>query len=271
VDVKKLVFDHFFRPQTVTRSSSLTSEDVAKQVALAYEALVDCIPVADRPHSVLLGSGPEVHTALQNGFVAGVLTRLLRKGIPPDWTAELRALGFDTSDWKATSWATAVRGGTEGNINRDIAAGIFKALFTQPTTDLFPSGAVPAPVRLEDYFTGDAGFFMQVQGRRYSGARKVPFRSTTDPSVELRGGVLTNRLHIGSERALSIGQASPNVVDVMVYDEHRPHDKDFTYRKLKTGLKLGPNHLSRQPIVLKFRFTFYGGRKHELTLKVDWT
>jgi DGQHR domain-containing protein len=252
----------------------LSPEIVARELGLAYDALVDCHGSAERSSSVLLNSGGgQGHRPLQEGFIHGVLRFLAAHGVPKDWGSELRSRAFDTSDWDAATWSSAARGGSEGNLNKKLAFSIFGSLLEGNLSSLFlPTASVPNDLDLWDYFKGDVGFGLEVRGRRLSPkGTRVRFSPKLDPFKVLDDSKKSTRLDLGTLRAVSASNSTPNVLSVAIADVSRPHDKNWRWSVLrsKRGVDLTPDILHSATIELEFLLTFYGGESVERTLKIQ--
>ncbi|WP_180934041.1 ParB N-terminal domain-containing protein [Nocardioides ungokensis] len=255
-------------------AGALTPKQVARELGLAYDALVACHANSARSSSVLLNSGGGAgHRPLQEGFVHGALRFLAAHGVPKDWAAELKARAFDTTDWDATTWSSAARGGSEGNLNKKLAFSVFGRLLEGTLADLFlPTASVPNDLDLWDYFKGDVGFGFEVRGRRISPkGTRVRFSAKVDPFRTIDDSKKSTKLDLGVLRAVSVGATTPNVMNVAVADVSRPHDKNWKWATLKSkrGLDLSPNILHSPAIELQFLLTFYGGESVERTLKIQ--
>ena len=231
----------------------LPPADVAREIGLAYDALVQCTPTAQRASSVLLSSAGGVgHRPLQEGFIHGVLRYLAAHGVPSDWYAELKARAFDTTDWESSTWATAARGGSRGQSNKSFSYSVFGALFEGDLTSLFaPTASVPNTLDLWDYFKGDVGFSFEVRGRSRSAAgAKLKFSSKRDPFLSIDDSKKSTKLVLNGLDAMSIGNITPNVLSVTIRDVSRPHDKNWRWARLrsKSGVDLTPAML-HQPTV----------------------
>lgn len=254
-------------------AGALDPKKVAREIGLAYDALVECHATSSRGTSVLLNSaGGDGHRPLQEGFVHGVLRHLAAHGIPPDWSKELKARAFDTTDWSASAWSSAARGGSEGNRNKKLAYSIIGTLMEGTLASLFlPTTPIPNDLDLWDYFKGDVGFGFEVRGRRISASgTRLKFSTKLDPFRILDDSKKSTKLDLASLRAVSVANATPNVLSVAVQDVSRPHDKNWAWAKLKTsrGIDLTPDILHSSTIELTFLITFYGGEAVVRTLKL---
>jgi hypothetical protein len=269
VDLQALINDSYFAAEITTRT--LSPSEIARQVGLAYEALVECHDAAARPLSVLLNAPPTGHSALQNAYMHGILRFLATHGAPADWMEELIARAFRQTDWSKAAWS-GERGGTEGNINRKLARSVFEALFEGGLDALFLDGAPDDDVDLGEYCSGDIGFGLELRGQRTRpNGRRLPFSSAEDPMTTVAAGTATSRLRIDELRAISIGRTTPNIVAVDVRETGRPFERHWSFAGLKSGLALGEAHLYREPVELRFEFTFYGGSQKDPKVKVQWS
>lgn len=259
-------------------AGKLSGAELAREVGNAYEALVACHPAAHRADSVLLNpagaAGSKGHKALQEGILHGFLRHLAENGRPEDWSVELRKRSIETTDWRAKSWSSATRSGTQGTTNRKLARAVFESLLAGSAGDLFLPGAMlPPKLDLRNYFSGDVGWGMFVQGRRTGvSGRKAKFAGGVDPSVRLESGTVLSSIDIGALRMMAVGKTTPNLVAVSVADVGRPFEKEWTYAGLRAGLNLDPAvHLHSNPARIRFDFTFYGGMSRYVELEIAWS
>lgn len=269
VDLQTLVNDSYFASDFT--SKVLSPSEIASQIGLAYEALVDCHDAAARPQSVMLNAPPVGHSALQNAYMHGVFRYLATNGAPDDWTEVLAARAFRSTDWSKGAWS-GERGGTEGNINRKLARSVFQSLFEGGLDALFLDGAPDYDVDLGEYCSGDIGFGLELRGQRIRpNGRRLPFNPAEDPQTLVAAGTATSRLRIDALRAISIGATTPNIVSVDVRETGRPFERHWAYNNLKSGLALTESHLYRELVELRFEFTFYGGSQKDPKVKIQWS
>lgn len=252
----------------------LSPDALAREVGLAYDALVECHPTASRSSSVLLNSAGGVgHRPLQEGFVHGVLRFLAAHGVPKDWKKELETRAFNSSDWDSATWSKAARGGSEGNLNKKLAFSVFGKLMEGTLNSLFlPTATVPNDLDLWDYFKGDVGYGFEVRGRRTSEkGTRLKFSAKVDPWRILDDSKKSTKLDLDTRRAVNVANVTPNVLNVAVADVSRPHDRNWRWAKLrsKRGIDLTPTILHAKSIELEFLLTFYGGETTERTLKIQ--
>lgn len=260
-------------------AGKLAPNDLAIEIGRAYEALIACHKASHRADSVLLNqtgsAGSKGHKALQEGLLHGFFRYLAENGSPKDWGPVLAARAIDSTDWRAISWASASRSGTQQTINRKLARTIFESLFSKSLTALFlPGSTVPTRLDLRTYFSGSVGWGLEVQGRRTNSlGRLAKFSGSTDPSVALESGMVLAALDIDSLRTISLSRATtPNLVDVRVADVGRPFEKNWTFQGVRKGLFLEPAlHLHSNPMKIRFDFTFYGGQARYVELEVGWS
>lgn len=250
---------------------------IARNLGLAYEALVECHKTSQRLESVFLNqagsAGSKGHKALQEGFLHGVLRHLAVRGEPADWPTVLRQRAFDTSDWRYTSWATGSRSGSEGTLNKKLARSVFEHLLVGDVKSLFsPAATAPASVNLADYFKGDVGWGIEVQARRRNAAgRMAQYSHTLDRSTTLQAGTSKSYLRIGTHRTLSVGATTSNILAVEIADVARPFERNWTYKALRAGLDLKEGlHLHVEPEEIRFDLTFYGGVRKDVVLAIQW-
>lgn len=259
-------------------AGKVSGKDLAREVGRAYEALVACHPVAHRGDSVLLNSagaaGAKGHKALQEGLLHGIFRYVATSGVPADWDDVLKQRAIDSTDWRAASWSSASRSGTQGTTNRKLARSIFEALFSGTLASLFlPGSSVPVKVDLRNYFGGAVGWGMEFQGRRMGkNGRKAKFVGNSDPLVKLESGTVLESIDIDTLRMVAIGRTTPNLVAVSAADTARPFEKNWTYSSLRAGLRLDPAvHLHSNPVRVRFDFTFYGGLGRYVELEIAWS
>ncbi len=273
---QQLIYSSYYGSKSLPHGE-VDPRTVARNIGFAYEALIDCHKVAQRGDSVLLNlagtAGAKGHKALQEGFLHGVLRYIASSGSPSDWSPVLQQRAFASTDWRYSSWATGTRSGSEGTLNKKLARSVFDSLFSENLSALYlPGVAAPASVNLADYFKGDAGWGLQVQGRRRGkSGRLTQFSGTLDPSTSLTAGTSKTYLDIGKHRTLSFGQTTSNVLSVDVADVARPFERHWTYRGLRAGLDLTEKtHLHSKPAEIRFDLTFYGGVRKDVTLAIEW-
>jgi DGQHR domain-containing protein len=274
---QQLVYSSYYGSNALP-SGEATPEVVAHNVGQAYTALVEAHKAAHRAESVLLNTagaaGAKGHKALQEGFLHGVLRYLAIHGPTDDWSAVLERRAFRSTDWRSSSWATGTRSGTEGTLNKKMARSIFETLFSVNLSALYLPGVDPgATVNLADYFKGDIGWGIELQGRRRSDSgRLTKYSGTLDPRVKIVAGTSKAYLDLGDHRTVSIGVRTPNVISVEVADVKRPFESNWTYRGLLAGLDLDPNaHLHTRPAEIRLNITFYGGVQKDAILAIEWT
>lgn len=257
-------------------ASPLKPKVLAAELGKAYDALVDCHPTASRATSVLLNSaGVLGHRPLQEGVLHGMLRYLAVHGAPKNWGSVLKSRAFDTTDWDASTWSSAARGGSEGNLNKKLALSVFEALMEGTLDSLFlPTATAPVDLDLWDYFTGAVGFGFEIRGRRTSAAgTRLKYSGTKDPMRPLDDTKSVTKINLDSLRAICAANMTPNVVQVAVADASRPHDKNWRWTKLrsKRGVDITPGMLHSKTIELKFQITFYGGETVDRTLRISVT
>ena len=127
-------------------NGSLDPEDLAEQIGQAYVALTKAVQMP-QDESVFFGKGAFAHKVMQDGFMVGVLRRLVHSGPPNSWLDLFKSLNFHSTDWNFNTWAST-RGGNAGNTSRKLAETIFPEVMMQ--------GALPAEIdNLADYFRGN--------------------------------------------------------------------------------------------------------------------
>jgi DGQHR domain-containing protein len=259
-------------------AGKLPPDELAVEIGRAYEALVASHKPAQRADSVLLNSagttGAKGHKALQEGILHGFFRYVAQFGAPTDWLDVMKQRAVDTTDWRASSWSSASRTGTQGTTNRKLAKAVFDALFSKDLGALFlPGSHIPAKFDLRKYFGGDIGWGVEIQGRRMGPkGNKVAFSGSQDPHTRLESGVVLANLDVGALRMVASGKATPSVVAVTVADIGRPFEKNWTFQSIKAGTELDTkSHLHSNPIRLRFDLTFYGGLSRYVELEIDWT
>lgn len=246
-------------------AGELPPDALAREIGLAYEALVACHATSTLKDSVLLNSagttGAIGHKALQDGFLHGILRLLAKHGQPSDWKAEMDSRAISTTDWSSSSWAAdQARTGEIPTNNKRLARAIFEKLFGGRLGDLFV-GATPASLDLADYFQGAVGAAIVFQSRRVANATLLPFSSADDDTKTWESGTTKTRFDVTDHAVLRISRTTPNVVSVAITDTDRPREKDWNFKKLKTGLVMTPTMLAKNPVKLNVEITFYGGER----------
>jgi DGQHR domain-containing protein len=260
---------------TTIPAGELSPRDLAIQLGFAYEALVGCHQVSTKSTSVFLNqagtSGGHGHKALQDGFVHGVLRYIAEHGAPADWLVALQSRGFDTTDWSSNNWQTGVtRTGATQTLNKKMARQIFGQLFGKDVASLFlPNVIPPSHLDLNAYFLGRIGTGIEVQGRRMNPTNQSKIRqANTDPRAYLMSTQMQTRLDIQSCPIVTLGPTTPNVQEVIVRDIARPYDLDWSYSNIKSGIILTQQLKHKNPLLIDFVVTGYGGIgiKYELVL-----
>lgn len=266
---ESIIYSSYYGSKSIP-AGLIPPDELALEIARAYEGLVACHQSAALATSVLLTqagtTGGTGHKALQDGFVHGVLRYLAEHGAPVDWHSELQARGFQSTDWSAQLWAGS-RTGEVQTLNKNIARETFGALLGGTSASLFLGNvSAPSPLDLNAYFTGAIGAGIEVQGRRVNAQNKKIRLAATDPRDRIISGQIQTRLNVGPSGMVCLGPVTPNVQSVVVKDDARPYERDWSYSNLKKGVLLTPTVKHSNPLKVIFEITFYGGvqRVHEL-------
>ncbi len=222
---------------------------VAKQLAKATLELTSSIstPVED---SAFFGAGSHRHQYLEQGFLCGVLSRLLMDP-ETDWSDLFGKLNFGTADWDL-SWVKTT-GGQAGNTSRKIARAVFCEAFT--------AGSLPYGTSdLVTYLRGDKAEVRLVashysEGRAQRGDKKPEGFRIEGVSAFDTGGREHVKLKPGSAHTANVGKLD-------VFDPEQPRGSDFTTPALRKGVVVS----GRQE--LKIHGHTYGGRERELELTI---
>ncbi|WP_345501333.1 ParB N-terminal domain-containing protein [Pedococcus ginsenosidimutans] len=246
--LKEIVLGQYFsRP-----GSSLGPAVVADQIALAVLALSRNVttPTTD---SAFFGDASHRQKYLMDAYLVGVLTYLLKHGVPTDWDSVLQALKFNASNWDVTGWVQST-GGNFGNVSRRVANKVFE--------DMFAKGALGVSSDIPSWLAGDgAELTLLASDPGRGGAR----RNRLETVLPING---TKPLNIGAARRLKLVGHSINVGNLRIVDESRPLGNEFNLSSLKRGVILPQAPGSLRLLV---GAEYYGGSRSQLKINITWS
>lgn len=246
--LKDIVLKEYFeRP-----GANLGPAVVAEQIALSVLALSRSVitPTAD---SAFFGDTNHRQKYLMDAFLVGVLTYLLRHGVPTDWENVLQALRFNASNWDVTGWVQST-GGNFGNVSHRVANSVFQDMFAKRVLGV--SSDIPS------WLAGDgAELTLLASDPGPGGTRRNRLVST----LPING---TKPLNIGAARRLKLDHNSINVGKLRIFDESRPFGSEYTLSSLKRGVVLPQAPGSLRLLV---GAEYYGGSRSELKINITWS
>ena len=247
-----MIFKGYYK-QPTGNTERLNPATLAKEIASALTALVSSVGTPPE-RSAFSGDGPKHHQYMEEGFIWGVLARLL-KYPTTNWKHLLDDLKFPVTDWEL-NWVKTTSGAA-GNVSKKIARAVF--------VEAFELGVIPhGSDDLVTYLRGDKARVNFVASFLTPGNLAAQPNKKLD-SIDIGGvGVLDT----GGRPHVKMQSPQPftcNVGKLKIQDPAIPFGNDITFASLKRGIRL------TQDQEMTLLAETYGGRTKEFDITIKPT
>jgi DGQHR domain-containing protein len=242
-----LVKNYFQSPKAGV--NVLTTSELVGHLGNAILALKK-VCVGKGTENAFVGDHDHIQKYFQEGFLAGVLSRLQSDDPPQDWIGFLTDLNFEKTDWDVSAW-TKTTGGNAGNVSKKVAGAVFKEVFCYG----LPNGVENIPDFLQG---GEAYLNVEVADCNPVTGKKVG--TSRGQEYPVSG---TKSLSLDSARLVKIRASSSNIGQLKIIDKARPFDLSLGAAAFKKGIVLDS---ARLPLTLAIESEHYGGTMNTLNL-----
>lgn len=254
-ELMELIVRNYYRQSAM--AGHLAPRELAEQLVRSHDGLRR---VVQEPidKNVFFGKEEFNQKIMQDAFLIGVLTYLLKNGPCSDWVEVLKTLCFHETSWEFT-WTKSLHGTAQSNS---------KKLANNVLASVFREGSLPAGSNtLADFLRGNKAY---VQVRCYE-LTPTGKKSTKDPLEVKYDRGSTETLSVGSRRIVAIESWSDNVVKVEVSDKNSPPGKLVKYDEMtkKKGLRLDES-AHKKPLELLITLHHYGDVHSTIEVDVKW-
>jgi len=252
IDLKDLFEKSYYKQRA---DDPLEPNALAAQVSISVRALKDAV-TTDSTKCVFWGDPHHISILPQYAFLEGVCAYLRKNGKPPNdnWADILGRLKFGDTDWDFAPWVSTTSG-SEGNASRKVISKVFEEAFE--STRLWANiDSIPL------YLQGSrAELFFELK-QMGTGGRAVR-RGLRELKYPTNG---SDYLRLGDFRHLKLVSHTSNIAKIEVTNLNERRNTDFAATNLRRGVHIDS---SDQQVELSIVSEFYGGRKHELELKIN--
>lgn len=253
-----LIYTHYYNMPCTAPSGYLTPSKLAEQISLAHHALTQVVSAPlDRSvffgHTGINGPGQKI---MQDAFLAGIMQYLLSYGVPQNWTGELKALSFDTTNWDFSSWTLSLNGVNQ-TVSRDLALATLKSSFQQRALPI--ANSTIADILRGNNASVTLEFSTMTTANRPSSLNRTKITLTAGNRTSFS---ISPRLYI------KVSSTSVNVGKLEIVDANSPPGRLVHYN-LKKGLQLSTtSHVN--PLKLFVTMMHYGGNSSNAQIDINW-
>ena len=256
IEIKEL-FRKYYYSCSSEIGNHLSPEKLAIQVGLAYQALTQVV-MAPQDETVFFGKEEYSQRIMQDAFIIGVLSYLLKHSAPGSWEQILDNLSFRTTSWNFKSWVRTLSGSAQST-SRKLAISVFKRVFQDQS---LPAGAG----NLGDFLRGNNAKITFKFSVLDSNNRQST-KNVTTLSVS-RGAVLTEQ--ISPRRHIKISSISENIGRLTITDKNSPPGRVVPYDEIsRRGMTLDESKHNK-PLSLLIRMEHYGGNESSADVDISW-
>ena len=242
---------------------TLTEEEVATEIALAIDALVN-VCKGKAQDSAFFAKSRKEQKYFRDGFIVGVLAHLKRHGAPHDWKVLLKTFNFHNTDWSDLDWIETTSG-RSGSISKAVANACFDNVFGEST---LPSGTKD----MFDMFQG-SNAKLTIEYAEVGADEKVKRSTKKTHEMELVHGRLVDTLALSADqRWIKIKNNSPNVGTFKFTPQGIAAELDLEASAFKNGRIFSIDEVKKLKKMLKFIVVseLYGGVQHQKTLQIKF-
>ncbi len=262
IELADLLNKHFYK-EAGGSFLSMEEEEVAKEISLALDALVN-VSKGKASESAFFGENRNEQKYFRDGFIVGILAYLKKHGSPDNWTTVLKTLNFHKTDWSDLDWIDNTSG-RSGSISKSVANACFEKVFGD--------GVLPTGVQdMFDYFQGsDAALTIEIA--EVSDDDKVKKSTKITHRMELVHGRVTDNVVLRSnQRWIKIRNNSANVGTFKFNPQGIAAEFDLEPSVFRNGRIFSVEEIKKLKKLLKIVVIseLYGGQVHQKTLQIKF-